>query len=42
MPQVRALLRRPVTIMITVVAATDIAYRLLIRDSLRRVLGIDG
>jgi hypothetical protein len=34
-------LRRPGALIITVLAATDVAYRLLLRESVRRALGID-
>jgi hypothetical protein len=33
-------LRRPGALLITVLAATDVAYRLLLRESVRRALGI--
>jgi hypothetical protein len=33
-------LRRPGALIITVLAATDVAYRLLLRESVRRALGI--
>jgi hypothetical protein len=32
--------RRPATLLLTLVAATDLAYRLLVRASVRRGLGI--
>ena len=32
--------RRPATMLLTVVAATDVAYRLLVRPTVRRGLGI--
>jgi hypothetical protein len=35
-----AQLRRPIAVVITVLAATDVAYRLLLRESLRRALGV--
>jgi len=35
-----SLLRRPVTVAITLIAATDVAYRLLVREAVRRGLGI--
>lgn len=35
-----ALLRRPVPVVIAVLAATDVAYRLLLRESVRRALGM--
>ncbi len=34
------LLSRPGALVITVVAATDLVYRLLLRDSVRRALGM--
>jgi hypothetical protein len=34
------LLRRPVALIITAIAASDVAYRLLLRAPLRRGLGI--
>jgi hypothetical protein len=37
-----SLLRHPGALIITTVAASDLAYRLLLRDSLRRALGIDS
>jgi hypothetical protein len=37
----RSLLRHPGALIVTVLAASDLAYRLLLRDSLRRALGID-
>ena len=40
MPQLRTVLRRPIAIVIAALAATDIAYRLLLRESVRRGLGI--
>lgn len=40
MRQLLTVLRRPTTILITVVAATDVAYRLLVRETVRRGLGI--
>jgi hypothetical protein len=36
----RALLHRPGALLITVLAASDVAYRLLLREPLRRSLGI--
>jgi len=33
-------LRRPGALIITVLAATDVAYRLLLRESVRRALGM--
>jgi hypothetical protein len=33
-------LRRPSALILTVLAATDVAYRLLLRESLRRALGM--
>jgi hypothetical protein len=33
-------LRRPGALIFTVLAATDVAYRLLLRESLRRALGM--
>ncbi len=33
-------LRRPGALIITVLAATDVAYRLLLRESLRRAIGM--
>jgi hypothetical protein len=35
-----SLLRRPGALIITTLAATDLAYRLLLREPVRRVLGI--
>jgi hypothetical protein len=37
----RSLLRHPGTLIVTTLAASDLAYRLLLRASLRRALGID-
>lgn len=39
----RSLLRQPsaLTIVLTTLAATDVAYRLLLRAPLRRALGVD-
>lgn len=34
-------LRRPGALIITVLAATDVAYRLLLRETVRRALGIN-
>jgi hypothetical protein len=34
------LLRRPGALMITALAATEVAYRLLLRERLRRALGM--
>ncbi len=33
--------RRPVAVIITVIAASDVAYRLLLRAPIRRGLGIE-
>jgi hypothetical protein len=38
----RSLLRHPGALIVTVLAASDLAYRLLLRDSLRRALGIEA
>jgi hypothetical protein len=38
----RSLLRHPGALIITTVAASDLAYRLLLRESLRRALGIEA
>jgi hypothetical protein len=38
----RSLLRHPGALVITTLAASDLAYRLLLRDSLRRALGIEA
>ncbi|MGA2455267.1 MAG: hypothetical protein ABSG93_17280 [Solirubrobacteraceae bacterium] len=38
----RSLLRHPGALIITTVAASDLAYRLLLRESLRRALGMDA
>jgi hypothetical protein len=35
-----SLLRRPSALVLTALAATDVAYRLLLREPLRRALGI--
>jgi hypothetical protein len=35
-----SLLRRPGALIITTLAATDLAYRLLLREPVRRVLGV--
>jgi hypothetical protein len=40
MPSLRALIRRPATVAITLLAVTDVAYRLLVRPTVRRGLGI--
>jgi hypothetical protein len=37
----RSLLRHPGALIITTLAASDLAYRLLLRESLRRALGVD-
>jgi hypothetical protein len=36
----RSLLRRPGVLIITMLAACDVAYRLLLRGPVRRVLGV--
>jgi hypothetical protein len=36
----RSLLRRPGALIITMLAATDLAYRLLLRETVRRALGM--
>jgi hypothetical protein len=33
--------RHPGALIITVLAATDVAYRMLVRESIRRALGIN-
>ncbi|HTA34657.1 MAG TPA: hypothetical protein VK721_14650 [Solirubrobacteraceae bacterium] len=38
----RSLLRHPGALIVTMLAASDLAYRLLLRDSLRRALGIEA
>jgi hypothetical protein len=38
----RSLLRHPGALIITTLAASDVAYRLLLRGSLRRALGIEA
>jgi hypothetical protein len=38
----RSLLRHPGALIVTTLAASDLAYRLLLRDSLRRALGIEA
>jgi hypothetical protein len=38
----RSLLRHPGALIITTLAASDLAYRLLLRDSVRRALGIEA
>jgi hypothetical protein len=40
MLRVPDLLRRPGALLITAIAATDVAYRLLLRDPIRRGLGV--
>jgi hypothetical protein len=35
-----SILRRPGAVIITALAATDVAYRLLLREPLRRALGL--
>jgi hypothetical protein len=35
-----SLLRRPGALIITTLAATDLAYRLLLREPVRRVFGV--
>lgn len=35
------LLRRPIALVVTIVAVTDVAYRIIVREQLRRVLGIE-
>jgi hypothetical protein len=37
----RSLLRHPGALILTMLAATDLAYRLLLRESLRRALGME-
>jgi hypothetical protein len=36
------LFRHPGALIITMLAATDLAYRMLLRESVRRALGIGG
>jgi len=36
----RSLLRHPGALIITMLAATDLVYRLLLRESVRRAVGI--
>jgi hypothetical protein len=36
----RSLIRHPGTLIITMLAASDLAYRLLLREPLRRALGM--
>jgi hypothetical protein len=38
--QPRSLLRHPGALIITMLAATDLAYRLLLRESVRRAVGM--
>ncbi len=38
----RLLLRHPGALIITMLAASDLAYRLLLRDWLRRALGVEA
>jgi hypothetical protein len=38
----RSLLRHPRALMITMLAASDLAYRLLLRETVRRALGMDA
>jgi hypothetical protein len=40
MQRIGSMLRRPTALLIAVVAATDVAYRLLVRSAVRRGLGI--
>jgi hypothetical protein len=40
LPRAGALLRLPAARVITALAASDVAYRLLLRESLRRALGM--
>jgi hypothetical protein len=35
------LLRRPIALVVAIVAVTDVAYRIIVREQLRRVLGIE-
>jgi hypothetical protein len=37
-----ALFRHPGALIITMLAATDLAYRMLLRESVRRALGINA
>jgi hypothetical protein len=37
----RLLLRHPSALIVAMLAASDLAYRLLLRESLRRALGIE-
>lgn len=41
MMRIGTILRRPATLLVTIVAISDLAYRRLLRPSLRRGLGID-
>ena len=40
LPRASSLQRRPAARVLTALAASDVAYRLLLRESLRRALGI--
>jgi hypothetical protein len=40
MRHIGTVFRRPAAVLVTLVAATDVAYRLLLRPALRRGLGI--
>jgi hypothetical protein len=40
MQRLRLPFRRPGALIVTVLAATDVAYRLLLRESVRRALGM--
>jgi hypothetical protein len=40
MHRIGSTLRRPAALLIAVVAATDLAYRVLVRSAVRRGLGI--
>jgi hypothetical protein len=41
MMHLRPLLRHPSALIVAMLAASDVAYRLLLRESLRRALGIE-
>lgn len=41
MPRLPDLLRRPIALIVTALAASDVAYRLLLRAPIRRGLGIE-
>jgi hypothetical protein len=42
MPRHSSALRRTGALIITIIAASDVAYRMLLRESLRRALGMRG